>query len=656
MKKKIEIKDLMNYKFPENIQYNEAGDILAFQVAYADEKKNSYKRDVHIIKQGKDIQLTSTLNASVVLWLDNTHLILRRNTEDTKENTTDLYIIDVNGGEAKKYITLPFGMSEMKKVSDHQMIVSASIDYTDPDAYLDTEEERNKKAEEVKKNKDYQIVDEVPYWMNGAGFINHQRTALFDVTINPLTVKRITPATFDTESFIIEGTEVLYTGNTRTRKMSLYNKLYSYNAVTHKKNVLYGKNDRSIGNLFFLNKKLYCQETDGKAFGVNETGTVATFNKGTFNELWKPEYSLYNSGCGDTLLGSGKEAVTVGTQRITIVTKEDHNEIISLDANMHAQEIYQVNGIISCLSSNGKKIAFVKEDWNHLGEVYEIDMHGKNEVKLTTLNDDNLEDRYIAKPKKISYTSEKEQLHGWVLLPEGFNSKKKYPAVLDVHGGPRAAYSEVFFHEMQVWCAKGYVVMFTNIRGSDGRGDEFADIRDQYGYVDFQNLMDFVDTVLSKYPNINPKKLCETGGSYGGFMTNWIITHTNRFCAAASQRSISNWVSMSFISDIGLYFGPDQCGADGLFGEKNVEKLWEHSPLKYADKVKTPTLFIHSDEDHRCPLPEGMQMMQALAQRNIETKMVIFHGENHELSRSGKPLHRVKRLEEITDWFEKHTK
>ena len=263
---------------------------------------------------------------------------------------------------------------------------------------------------------------------------------------------------------------------------------------------------------------------------------------------------------------------------------------------------------------------------------------------------------YVAKPNRIDYTSHGDELHGWVLLPDGFDKKKKYPAVLDVHGGPRAVYTNAFFHEMQVWASKGYVVFFTNIRGSDGRGDEFADIRDKYGSVDFDNLMDFTDAVLAKYPNIDPKRVCETGGSYGGFMTNWIIGHTDRFCCAASQRSIANWVSFTFISDIGLYFGPDQCGAKGLFGDVNTEFLWNHSPLKYAENVKTPTLFIHSDEDFRCPLPEGMQMMQALAVRNIETRLVIFKGENHELSRGGKPVHRIRRLDEITGWFEKHAK
>ena len=196
--------------------------------------------------------------------------------------------------------------------------------------------------------------------------------------------------------------------------------------------------------------------------------------------------------------------------------------------------------------------------------------------------------------------------------------------------------------------------MFTNIRGSDGRGDDFADIRDQYGEVDYENLMDFVDTVLEKYTNIDEKKVCVTGGSYGGFMVNWMIGHTNRFCCAVSQRSISNWLSKALISDIGYYHNADQHGAPHIFD--GIDRLWYHSPLKYAKNVKTPTLFIHSDEDYRCPLPEGMQMMQALAYQNIETRLVIFHGENHELSRSGKPKHRIRRLEEITNWFEQHAK
>ena len=153
---------------------------------------------------------------------------------------------------------------------------------------------------------------------------------------------------------------------------------------------------------------------------------------------------------------------------------------------------------------------------------------------------------------------------------------------------------------------------------------------------------------MEKYPQIDKNRLCETGGSYGGFMTNWIIGHTDRFCCTASQRSISNWLSFYGVSDIGPYFSKDQTAGDPW---ESPEKMWEHSPLKYAANVKTPTLFIHSDQDYRCPLEQGLQMYTALIEQGVETRLCLFHGENHELSRSGKPKHRIRRLQEITDWF-----
>jgi acylaminoacyl-peptidase len=206
---------------------------------------------------------------------------------------------------------------------------------------------------------------------------------------------------------------------------------------------------------------------------------------------------------------------------------------------------------------------------------------------------------------------------------------------------------------MQMLANQGYFVFFTNPRGSDGRGNEFADIRGKYGTIDYSDLMTFVDKVLETYPQIDASRLGVFGGSYGGFMTNWIIGHTNRFAAAATQRSIANWISFYNTSDIGEVFGDDQCGGNPW---DDYEKLWNHSPLKYARNVKTPTLVIHADEDYRCPLSEGLQMYSALAMQKIDTKMVIFKHENHELSRGGAIRRRILRLEEIMDWMDKHLK
>jgi len=196
-------------------------------------------------------------------------------------------------------------------------------------------------------------------------------------------------------------------------------------------------------------------------------------------------------------------------------------------------------------------------------------------------------------------------------------------------------------------------VFFCNPRGSDGRGDEFADIRGKYGTIDYQDLMKFTDLVLEKYPQIDKGRIGVTGGSYGGFMTNWLIGHTDRFQCAVSQRSISNWISKFGTTDIGYYFNADQIQSTPW---DNMEKMWFHSPLKYADRAVTPTLFLHSEEDYRCWLAEGLQMFTALKYHGVDARFCLFRGENHELSRSGKPRHRVRRLEEMTNWFETYLK
>ena len=281
-----------------------------------------------------------------------------------------------------------------------------------------------------------------------------------------------------------------------------------------------------------------------------------------------------------------------------------------------------------------------------LQQLYKV-VDGKA-VQLSDFN--KMEDTYVADPVEVNFG---EDLTGWVLLPKDYDETKKYPAILDIHGGPKTVYGKVFYHEMQVWASKGYFVFFCNIHGSDGRGNEFMDIRGKYGTIDYDELMQFTDKVLETYPQIDASKVGVTGGSYGGFMTNWIIGHTDRFACAASQRSIANWISFSQTSDIGPYFAQDQQSATY---DENPEKLWWHSPLKYARNVKTPTLFIHSDEDYRCPLCEGLQMLNALLDQNIEARMCLFHGENHDLSRTGLPQHRLRRLNEITNWMEQHLK
>ena len=275
----------------------------------------------------------------------------------------------------------------------------------------------------------------------------------------------------------------------------------------------------------------------------------------------------------------------------------------------------------------------------------------KNLQRLTYFNSQNLS---TVKPIPLSITSrfDREAVNGYVLLPPDFRQEARasYPLILDIHGGPKTVYGSTYYHEMQVWANLGFVVCCTNPHGSDGRGNKFADIRGAYGQQDYDDLMDFLDAVLKTYPQIDSKRLGVTGGSYGGFMTNWIITHTKRFQAACTQRSISNWLSFYGTSDIGYLFATDQNKVKD-FSLEDQKTLWEHSPLHYINNAVTPTLIIHSDADYRCPYEQGMQLHTALTALGVPNKLCVFHEENHELSRSGRIKAREQRLNLITHWF-----
>jgi dipeptidyl aminopeptidase/acylaminoacyl peptidase len=274
------------------------------------------------------------------------------------------------------------------------------------------------------------------------------------------------------------------------------------------------------------------------------------------------------------------------------------------------------------------------------------------ERRITSYNGWLVEERTVRRPERLEVGGDDvPTISGWVMLPQNYDPAGRYPAILQIHGGPKTAYGDVFFHEMQYLAGAGYVVFYCNPRGSDGRGNDFADIRGRYGTVDYQDIMRFTDAVVARYPSIDPQRLGVAGGSYGGFMTNWIVGHTERFRAAVSQRSISHWLSFFGTTDIGYFFGPDQVSATPW---QSPERLAEQSPLTYAERVNTPTMFVHSDQDYRCWMAEALQMFTALRLRGVDTRLCLFRGENHELSRSGKPSQRLRRLQEIRRWFDEY--
>ena len=237
-------------------------------------------------------------------------------------------------------------------------------------------------------------------------------------------------------------------------------------------------------------------------------------------------------------------------------------------------------------------------------------------------------------------------IQGWYVPP--VDKSENHPAVLYIHGGPQVCYGETFFHEMQKLSAEGYGVILLNPRGGNGYGQDFvASILGDYGNKDYEDLMLGTDYVLEQHPEIDQSNVYVAGGSYGGFMTNWIVGHTDRFKAAVTQRCISNWVSFYGTSDVGAFFVEFQLKRDVT----QMEDLWKMSPLAYTQNIKTPLLVIHGQEDLRCPQEQGEQMYTAMKKQGVKTKLVLFPKSSHGLSRAGLPNLRIERLNEISNWM-----
>lgn len=662
----LRIDAFANYTFLSGLRCGPQGE-LAFVAAQAEMEENSYRRDLWIKPpQGEPLQLTADGKTGGFLW-DGPHTLLfqsgrhpqQKQRLEAGEEFTAFYRLDIRGGEAKLAFTVPLAASLAEKVREGVYLLSVDWDLRFSKAYAMKTAAKEALLAEKKEEKDYQVLDELPFYFNGAGYVNKHRTALFLFEEESGKLTRLTKESFDVSSAHLspDGTQLLFTGESYTTKRKLRSGVYRYDFATGETAQLLAPRTYSLYDALWWGEKVLLLATDHKRYGMNENVQFYTLEPATGEiSLLAPYEEAVGSSVGsDCRLGGGREWVAQDGKLYFVATIRNASQVFCLEENGDIRPVYTQEGSVDCIDVAGGTLYFIGMQDMKLQELYAWDEAAQERVQLTAFNEQALAGAYVALPEKLTFTNDGIDLDGWVLRPKDFDPQKAYPAILDIHGGPKTVYGEVFYHEMQYWASQGWFVFFCNPRGGDGRGNQFADLRGKYGTIDYSDIMAFTDKVLEKYPQIDAQKLCVTGGSYGGFMTNWIIGHTNRFRAAATQRSIANWVGFGFTSDIGEDFARDQMGL-GARGNvwNSMEKMWFHSPLKYLDKAATPTLVLHSDEDYRCPLSEGYQVYAALQQRGVETRMVIFHGENHELSRGGKPRHRVRRLKEITQWFARH--
>ena len=659
--KKISLDAFMDFRMLSSLTWSPDGGKLAYVLTGIDRDKKEYISRLRVRIGDDDRPMVNDGKIGEFFFEDAEHILFATDRRDEKKKNKDaedkgastvLYRLPLTGGEAEKAYEFSLDAGNFKRLADGNLLMTAEISTEDPDLYRLEGDKKKKALEKLAEEKDYEVLTESPFVSNGRGLIQGKRSALFLYQVKEKKMRRLTGKWTDVGAYRVHGKDIYFSGvNYRNRRPNR-ECLYRLDLETGKTEQVLGPR-LIIYAIEFIGDTLVVIGADGKRFGDNENPRFYIFDTGSLELklLCDADESLGNAMLTDVQYGASRFTRADGDFLYFPALDRDGCKLKRISLNGVIETVVSTGGLISDYDVHEGKVTYAGMFDMKLPELYQAENKGSR--CLTTWNTEALKDTYIAKPQPLMAELDGEEIDGWVLLPEDYDPQKKYPAVLDIHGGPKCAYGPVFFHEMQAWAAKGYIVFFCNPHGSDGRGNAFSYLDLQWGSIDYSQIMAFTDKVLEMYPAIDTSRICCTGGSYGGYMSNWILGHTDRFCCIATQRSISNWLTMYGISDIPPISNFEVCSADP-YSEKGMAEMWEVSPLKYVRNAKTPTLIIHSEEDHRCPIAEGYQLYTALVYLRVPTRMVVFHGENHELSRTGKPAHRLRRLEEITGWFDKY--
>ena len=510
------------------------------------------------------------------------------------------------------------------------------------------------------KKSDVSHIRRISYRMNGSGYHFSYRTHLFIVSPRGGRPRQLTRGEWDatSPSWSVDGKKIFFSSNIEentdyTRSHNLYSvtirggrprKLCGLRGYLHSpspspdgKTVAFVGSDRRRGN--GTNDDLYLVPIAG--------GRPRNISKQT-------DLSIGQSVISDSRIGSPGFAPVWspdGSEIKFLAAQNGSDRLFSLHLKAKELNSYTTGDTtVESVSYNEDhtSAAYTQMSATELAELW-LWREGRAERRLTRLNDPLLARLHLSEPERFTFNaSDRTEVEGWLMLPPA-SRRQKHPAILQIHGGPRAAYGYGFLHEFHLLNARGFAVFYINPRGSSSYGEDWASaVPKHFGERDYRDIMEAVD-LIARRRSIDRNNIGVSGGSYGGFMTNWIVGHTERFKAACTQRCISNWISFFGTSDIGPRFSGDEIATAPW---KDLGEFWKRSPLAYVEKVKTPLLIIHAEEDWRCPIEQSEQMFTALKWLGRDVELIRFPGENHELSRGGKPKHRLERLAAIVKWFE----
>ena len=645
----MQVEDLLSLRIASDPQISPDGAWIAFTIQHCNAEDNSTGSSIWLVssaggKAAQPRQLTSGMyHDSMPRWSPDAQMLAFLS---NRAGTPQIFLLPMNGGEGRQASTLAQGVTEYSWKPDGSLLLAHS-------PWKPEDDQPPSNQHDLEPNI---YVHLGTYW-NGSGYKHNRYQQLWLV---PLTgePQRITsePVDIVQSCWSPDGSEIAFCANRRTDPdLSVSMAVWVLTLASGQMRRLtpeaglaqvpsWSPDGQYIAYLYTPdqteagNYAPWVVRADGKEMPQEAVKDASTLNCQTWviDELrseWLHQPQWYPDS------------------QALLVSVQAHGQVhlCRLDRQQNQfSYLTQQNGryLSPCLSRDGHTIAVVRADWFTPGDIWTLDGSGGNLHKLTGVNDTLLRQRQLIRPRRISWqATDGLTIEGWLYLPP-LAENSRAPLILASHGGPSLAWGDAYVHEFQVLAGRGYAVLAPNPRGSAGYGEEFGrKVINDWGGADYQDLMTGLQHVLDTEP-LDGQRLGIGGLSYGGYMTNWAITQTDRFKAAVSRNGISSVRTAGLLSDQTIWF---------QLSMEDEALQHERSPLTFAERIKTPLLLLHGEQDLRCPLSESLQLFVALRKRKHPVELVSYPGASHlfDWPEVGTPPQRVDRMRRTIAWFEK---
>lgn len=585
----------------------------AFNVARPDPENNREIRELWVLNPDGTARYYTGPGDSQPAWSPTGTLAFasRRNGSDGKQGKGQGVFIVGSGGEPRLVSWYKHGVWLLEWLDDNRILVGTY-----------------KPGEGYDRDGDYVMTRRLPVWENGRGVTAGLKRVIHVLDVYSGRSRLLAEEELDIQTFKSCGGTVYYVTPTDWRRPF----------ASTVKSVEPGGKPRTVLEGYTVSS-LACHK--GEVYLLGHQGEIGISSHNKLYLLEDGSASCITCGVLDRNIWQ----VEPGGDGLYIVYADSGRGVLASITGRRLETVYSGEAVVYYAGYGGGRLYALISTPVKPGEIYLVE-NGRLE-QLTRFNS-WVEEYDLSRPVKLAVESMGDTVEGFVYLPpHRGEGEEKHPVLLMVHGGPKGMHGYGFNYEAQLFAAQGFIVVAPNPRGSDGYSESFADIRGGYGTIDYEQIMRFLDEVVRNYP-ADESRMAVTGISYGGYMTNVIITRTCRFRAAVSENGIADWIADYWASDIGYWFDPDQIGGTPL---DNLEEYVSKSPAFHAHKVETPLLIIHSMEDYRCFVDQALAMHAALLSSGKESTLLLFTRGDHGHSVRAPPRHRSKRLRIKLSWI-----